>query len=110
LNYKTLALVKRLFERYFELAFWITGLLCLAFTDPNKQAHFSLCPIKLLGFKWCPGCGLGHSISFLFRGDVVSSFHAHWFGIPALFIIVYRIYVLGKERISKTVFLNKVVE
>jgi len=93
-------LIKRLFDRYFELVFWIAGLICLAFTNPNGQAHFSLCPLKLLGFKWCPGCGLGHSISFLFRGDIRSSLQAHWLGIPALVIIVYRICVLARLRLK----------
>jgi len=54
-----------------------------------------------MGFTWCPGCGLGHSISFLFHGDIKSSFHAHWLGIPALIIIVYRIYVLARLRFSE---------
>jgi hypothetical protein len=93
-------LIKKLFDRYFELVFWIAGLTCLAFTNPTGQAHFSLCPLKLLGFKWCPGCGLGHSISFLFRGDIKSSFQAHWLGIPALIIILYRIYVLAGLRLK----------
>ncbi|MES2267660.1 MAG: DUF2752 domain-containing protein [Bacteroidota bacterium] len=70
------------------------ALACLAFTDPACQSHFSLCPLKLLGITWCPGCGLGHAISFLFRGDVRGSFHAHWLGIPVLLLLLYRIYTL----------------
>jgi hypothetical protein len=93
-------LIKKLFDRYFELVFWVTGLICLAFTNPGSQSHFTLCPLKLLGFKWCPGCGLGHSISFLFHGNIKSSLHAHWLGIPALGIILYRIYVLAKLRLT----------
>ncbi|HZY39920.1 MAG TPA: DUF2752 domain-containing protein [Mucilaginibacter sp.] len=93
-------MIKKLFDRYFELAFWVAGLACLAFTNPTGQAHFSLCPLKLFGFKWCPGCGLGHSISFLFHGDIRGSFHAHWLGIPALIIILYRICVLAKLRLN----------
>jgi hypothetical protein len=91
-------LIKQLFSKYFELAFWTAGLIALAITDPTKQAHFSLCPLKLLGFAWCPGCGLGHSISFLFHGDIKNSLHAHWLGIPALLIILFRIYTLLRER------------
>ncbi|MBK0379958.1 DUF2752 domain-containing protein [Mucilaginibacter segetis] len=67
---------------------------CLALTNPTGQSHYTLCPFKLLGFKWCPGCGLGHAISFLFHGDVRRSFGAHWLGIPVLFVIIYRIYSL----------------
>jgi len=85
--------VKVLFK-YFELLFWLAALTALAFTDPGSASHFSLCPLKASGITWCPGCGLGHSISWLFHGNIVRSWHAHWLGIPALFIIMYRIYVL----------------
>jgi len=91
-------LIKKVFQKYFELAFWIAALVSLALTDPTNQSHFSLCPLKLLGLTWCPGCGLGHAISFLFHGDIKSSFHAHWLGIPAVAVILYRIYVLGRMR------------
>jgi hypothetical protein len=67
----------------------------LAITDPQSSSHFTLCPLKLSGISWCPGCGLGHSISFLFHGDLKSSVHAHWLGIPALIIISRRIGVLA---------------
>jgi hypothetical protein len=89
-------LIRSFFLKYFELAFWAAALISLALTDPTNEAHFILCPLKLLGIKWCPGCGLGHSISFLFHGDLMQSFHAHWLGLPAVIIILHRIYVLGK--------------
>jgi hypothetical protein len=92
-------LIKTVFSKCFELCFWLAALVALAFTDTHNQSHFSLCPFKLLGITWCPGCGLGHSISFLFHGDVKSSLHAHWLGILALIVILYRIYVLGKMRL-----------
>jgi len=84
--------------KYFELAFWVAALMALAFADPAGPAHFSLCPFKALGISWCPGCGLGHSISYLFHGDASNSFHAHWLGIPALVVIFYRIYTLTAQR------------
>ena len=86
-----LAKLKHLLWANLELIFWVAGLSCLAFTNPTAQAHFSLCPLKALGFKWCPGCGLGHSISFLFRGMIAQSVKAHWLGIPALVLILNRI-------------------
>jgi hypothetical protein len=92
-------LIKTIFYKYFELVFWIAALISLALTNPTEQAHFTLCPLKLLGFTWCPGCGLGHSISFLFHGDIKRSFHAHWLGVPAVMIILHRIYVLGKAKV-----------
>jgi hypothetical protein len=94
-------LIKAIFSKYFELAFWLCGLIGLAIGDPASQAHFTLCPLKLMGLTWCPGCGLGHSISWLFHGDLKNSLHAHWLGIPAVIVIVHRIYVLGKEKVFK---------
>ncbi|WP_224750993.1 DUF2752 domain-containing protein [Mucilaginibacter pankratovii] len=89
-------MIKKLFNKYFELVFWITAMVCLAFNNPANHSHFSLCPFKAMGFTWCPGCGLGHSISWLFRGDIINSFHAHWLGIPAALGIFYRIYTLAR--------------
>jgi hypothetical protein len=96
-------LIKQLFYKYFELVFWIAALTALALMDPTNQTHFSLCPLKALGFKWCPGCGLGHAISFLFHGEIRKSFHAHWLGIPAVIVIVLRIYVLIRLRLQPQV-------
>ena len=92
-------MVKPFFSKYFELLFWVAALVALAFTDPSGPAHFSLCPLKAMGITWCPGCGLGHSIAFFMHGDIRNSFHAHWLGIPAFFIILYRIYDLVRQRV-----------
>jgi ABC-type Fe3+-siderophore transport system permease subunit len=89
-------LIKRFFYKYFELVFWVTAMLCLAFTSPQATSHFTLCPLKLMGITWCPGCGLGHSIIYLFHGQLGDSLHAHWLGIPAVLVIFHRIYVLAK--------------
>lgn len=77
----------------FELLFWIGALIALGFSDPT-QTHFVLCPLRLMGITWCPGCGIGHAIAFLLHGEIKSSFHAHWQGVPALGILLYRIYTL----------------
>ena len=79
-----------------ELTFWILALALLATANPSAH-HFTLCPLANLGFDWCPGCGLGRSITAIFNGDLKSSFQQHWFGILALLIIIYRIYQLGKK-------------
>jgi hypothetical protein len=92
--------LNRLFGQYFELIFWIAALTSLAITNPYAPAHFSLCPLKLLKMSWCPGCGLGHAISFLFHGNISSSFKAHWLGIPATAIILHRIFVLGRKQLA----------
>jgi hypothetical protein len=91
----------KFFPRYFELAFWVAALISLAFSNPAGTVHFSLCPFKAMGITWCPGCGLGHSIAWLFHGNLANASHAHWFGIPALIIILYRIYSLAVQRIRE---------
>ena len=91
--------VKELFNRYFELAFWIASLVVLSLMNPSTDAHYSLCFFKLLGLDFCPGCGLGHSISFLFHGNLQASVSAHPLGIFALTIILFRIYKLASLQI-----------
>ncbi|SDM25307.1 Protein of unknown function [Daejeonella rubra] len=74
-----------------ELIVWLGALLFLTFTETSGSSHSSLCPLDNLGFSWCPGCGLGRSIRYMLHGDPVLSFGQHWFGIPALMILIYRI-------------------
>jgi hypothetical protein len=87
-----------IFSKYFELTFWIAALIALAFSDPSRPGQYSLCPFKAMGITWCPGCGIGHSIAWLFHGNLTNSWHAHWLGIPALMIILFRIYSLTRQR------------
>ena len=83
-----------------ELIFWILALVLLATASPHAH-HFSLCPLANLGIDWCPGCGLGRAISALFHGEVRESLNFHWFGIPALLIMVYRIITLSTLTINR---------
>jgi hypothetical protein len=80
--------IKKYFS--FELSFWIVSLIYLAMINP-AESHFSFCLFNRLGFTWCPGCGIGHSISYLLHGDVIKSFHTHRLGTFALIVIVYRV-------------------
>jgi len=85
----------------FELVIWITALVALAFTNPTEH-HLTLCPLSNLGFRYCPGCGLGRSISYIFRGDLSASFRMHPLGVFALGIIGYRIIqLINKQYIHK---------
>jgi hypothetical protein len=88
----------------YELVFWIVALLLLgsAGTDTAPGVnHFTLCPLANMGFSWCPGCGIGHAITQLLHGNLTGSFRYHWFGLPALLIIFYRIYSLMKQELNK---------
>ena len=82
----------------FEALLWFTALLALAFA--GTDGHFTLCPLKNAGLDICPGCGLGKSITLLFRGQVAASFQTHPFGIFAVFILSFRIINLLKQYIQ----------
>jgi hypothetical protein len=76
-----------------EAFIWIIGLIALAVYVPG-DGHFTLCPVSRLGFHFCPGCGLGRSISFFFHGEIVQSFTTHPLGIFAVIVLSFRIYTL----------------
>ncbi len=77
-----------------EAAIWVAALIVLALGNPESDFHFTIFwPYYVWGIK-SPGFGLGHSISYLFRGDVISSFETHILGIPAVAIILWRITTL----------------
>ncbi len=80
-----------------EMVIWISGLVFLALYNPATGTDFTVCPFRLLGIHWCPGCGLGHSVSFLLHGDVVRSWQCHPLGIPALGILMMRIVTLFRN-------------
>lgn len=70
---------------------WTTGLVALAFMNPYEDRALSLCLLHQFGFKYCPGCGLGHSISLLLHGDWKSSLSAHPLGIVAVIVLANHI-------------------
>jgi hypothetical protein len=84
----------------FEAFVWISALVYLAVFSPVGQTHFTICPLSNLGFDFCPGCGLGHSITQIFHGNFIESFHTHPLGLFALIIIAYRVYTLLKTNIN----------
>ncbi|WP_129717086.1 DUF2752 domain-containing protein [Pedobacter sp. SYP-B3415] len=87
-----------------ELIFWLTGLTILFFSDPH-QHHYSVCVLANMGFEsWCPGCGIGRSIALLMHGEFAESFSMHWFGMPALLILLHRIFTLIRKRNSRELF------
>lgn len=93
MNSSPVSVIKRLiwFIRVnLEAFIWLAALISLIFHDPTS-AHYTLCPFNNLGWEFCPGCGLGHSISFLFRGEIIKSLDAHPLGIFAVILLSYRI-------------------
>jgi len=80
---------------------WIAALFYFAFFVNPSETHFTICPLAYAGFEHCPGCGLVISISLLFNGYFSDSFNAHILGIPALLIIIHRIYSIIKFNLKK---------
>jgi hypothetical protein len=72
-----------------EAFLWVFALVFLAFSHPADH-HYTLCPLNNMGFDYCPGCGLGRSIGYLFRLDLQASFMSHPLGIPAVILLLYR--------------------
>ncbi|WP_226389239.1 DUF2752 domain-containing protein [Penaeicola halotolerans] len=84
-----------------EAVFWTIALISLALFTPSEASHFSLCPIDRLGFDFCPGCGLGRSMAWAFKGEFARSFSQHWLGIPAILLLIYRIFQLIVNYLKK---------
>ena len=80
-----------------EAAAWLIGLAGLALAHPDAGDSPSMCLFRRLGFRRCPGCGLGHSISYLFRGRLRDSLRAHPLGPLAVLIIGRRIVSLARR-------------
>jgi len=83
----------------FEALFWLSAFIYLTVINPYTPKHLNICVFSLMGIDNCPGCGLGKSISMIFHGDIIGSFNTHPLGIPALLLIVKRIYQLIKNKI-----------
>jgi hypothetical protein len=89
--------IKQIASQYFELGSWLLALLYLYSIDPAANGHLQLCVFKWLGFSSCPGCGLGHAISWLLHGQLHRSWQEHPFGVVALPVLIHRIYILLKN-------------
>jgi hypothetical protein len=79
-----------------EAFVWAGALISLAIHNPEAQ-HYTFCPIKNLGFEFCPGCGLGHAISYFFHGEFTKSFYAHPLGVFAIVLLIYRIILIFRN-------------
>ncbi|MBA4252105.1 MAG: hypothetical protein C0442_10355 [Chlorobiaceae bacterium] len=74
-----------------EIVLWFGCLFYLVLFNPYLSSHFTFCVINIVGITWCPGCGIGKSISYLLHGDIYKSFETHILGTPALILIIIRI-------------------
>jgi hypothetical protein len=95
---KTLNIIERI---DFEVLFWLAAFFYLSVINPYQPKHLEFCLFSLVGIDNCPGCGLGKSISMIFHGDIIGSFQSHPLGIPALILIIRRIYQLIRITYNK---------
>ena len=80
-----------------EAVLWFAGLIYLLTVNPYEVQQFSFCPFHNLGITFCPGCGLGRSISFIYHGDLFHSLQTHPLGVIALILISIRIIKLSNK-------------
>jgi hypothetical protein len=77
-----------------EAYIWLMVLVYLIVTPVKPETHFTVCPLSLAGFDYCPGCGLGRSIGLLLHGELIQSLQMHPLAILAVLLIANRIVVL----------------
>jgi hypothetical protein len=74
----------------FEALFWVAAMVVLFFM-PAAGGGPTLCPLHWLGFRYCPGCGIGHAIHYALHLQFAKSFQAHPAGIAAVIIVLVRV-------------------
>jgi hypothetical protein len=79
-----------------EALLWSCALIALALND-TAASHYTVCPVSQAGFTFCPGCGLGRSVTHLFHGDISSSLQTHPLGVFAVIVLSFRIVRLTKH-------------
>lgn len=95
--------MKKLFRKYFEISVFGLGLLLLALMNPETVNSPSLCLFDFIGIPFCPGEGLGHSISYLFRGEIYSAIESNVLGPFAIIILGGRVaHLMFKNRKYQT--------
>ena len=89
----------QLLHRNTELFCWVVALLVIFF---SPMAGPSLCIFDAVGMNSCPGCGIAHAMKSAMHLDLIQSFREHPFGIPAVIVLCYRVYVLtfGKFKLN----------
>ncbi len=81
---------------HIEWIAFLSGLILMASMDPTVKG-FSFCLFEQIGISFCPGEGLGHSIAWLFRGELNKSLNANLFGLLAVAVLSARILYIWKE-------------
>lgn len=101
MNSRTCTVMKEsivyVYRNYFEIIAFSVGLLLMALMDPYTTTGPGLCLLENMNFPYCPGDGLGHSISFIFRGDFSNALQSNVLGPFALITLLGRIFYLFSQ-------------
>lgn len=90
--------VRKFIKNHLEWIVLSSGLILMAFMNPDNPGR-SLCIVDALNI-YCPGEGLGRSISFIFRGMWPEALSANPAGFLAVPVLTGRIVYVIKDRIS----------
>ena len=74
-----------------EAGIWTVGLAAMCITDPTAESWIELCVFKALGLGECPGCGLGHALGFLVRGEWNLAIESHLLSPVVAVVLMHRI-------------------
>ncbi|MBE0639159.1 MAG: DUF2752 domain-containing protein [Bacteroidales bacterium] len=85
--------------QHLELLIWLAAVVILYSSSPENH-HYTLCPLDNLGFSYCPGCGLGRSVTLALHGHIAQSLQMHPFGLIAIIVIFHRIAILSYSSIK----------
>ena len=83
--------------RNLEAFVWLAAILYFALSPVHSEGHFTICPLALAGFEYCPGCGLGRSLVLLLHGHLAESFSMHPLAIFALAVLCSRIVIVFRN-------------
>src|SRR6056297_247774 len=96
----------KILHNHSEWLVFSLGLVLLAMMSPENSGH-SLCLFEWVGIDFCPGDGLGHSISYTFRGNIQAALESHFAGPAAVVILILRIVFIWKDMIKSKLTANK---
>ncbi|HNQ60593.1 MAG TPA: DUF2752 domain-containing protein [Bacteroidales bacterium] len=69
---------------------WIFALGGMMISPVTSEQHFTFCPFYHLGFRHCPGCGIGRSMILALHGRIEESLMMHPLGLIAIIILIIR--------------------
>lgn len=87
-------------HQHSEWMVFLFGLILMATMNPYTDGT-SFCLFDFMGFTLCPGEGLGHSIAFLFRGEIKMALEANLMGPLVVVGLSARILSIWKDLLKK---------